>query len=289
MPEYYAGIDIGSTMTKVIILTGEGDSVSITGPTGPEHRRLANRVMEKALDKAGLPFEAMTYIVSTGYGRLNVPFADKQLSEISCHAKGIGELFPDAKTIIDIGGQDSKAITVKEGRTTNFIMNDKCAAGTGRFLEIIADSLEVDLERLGELSLDSKNPAEISNICTVWAEQEIKAKLVEGTPLNDLIAGVHESLVSRIVRMVKRLSVKDPVIMTGGVAKNRGVVKVLSDKLGRPISVPAEPLISGALGAALLGKELVKRAAKKGMPLEREHRVLREIDMTSEIKRHQRL
>lgn len=278
MPEYYAGIDIGSTMTKVIILAGDGIRVSITGPTGPEHRRLANRVMEKALDKAGLPFESMTYIVSTGYGRLNVPFADKQLSEISCHAKGIGDLFPDARTIIDIGGQDSKAITVKEGRPTNFIMNDKCAAGSGRFLEIIADSLEVDLERLGELSLDSKNPSEISNICTVWAEQEIKAKLVEGASLNDLIAGVHESLVSRIVRMVKRLAVKDPVIMTGGVAKNRGVVKVLSDKLGRPISVPAEPLISGALGAALLGKELVKKVAKKGMPLEREHRFLREID-----------
>ena len=279
MTEYFAGIDIGSTMTKAVIL-GDGVIASVIGPTGPEQRRLANKVMEEALRKAGLPFAAMTYIVSTGYGRINVPFADKQVTEISCHAKGVSSLFPQARTIVDIGGQDSKAITVDHnGRVTNFIMNDKCAAGSGRFVEVIADTLGLKLEQMGDLSIQSTRPAQISNICTIWAQQEVASRLAEGTPVPDLIAGVHRSLADRVARMVKRLKLQKEVILTGGGGKNKGLVKALSEQLDCEILVPPEPLITGALGAALLGRDLVAKAVKKGEALERKKRSLKEIEI----------
>jgi len=276
MSDYFAGIDIGSTMTKVVIMN-DGIISSIIGPTGPEQRRLANRVMENALNQAGLPFEAITYLVATGYGRINVPFADKQVTEISCHAKGVAHLFPECKTIIDIGGQDSKGITIAHGRPTDFVMNDKCAAGTGRFLEVIAEALGITIQDLGGMALKSKEPAQISNICTVFAEQEVVARLAEGVPLNDLVAGILESLASRISRMVKRLKMANEVVITGGGAKNAGLVKALSDKLGYATLVPPEPLITGAVGAALLGKDIVQKAMKNGLPLERKKRSLEEV------------
>jgi predicted CoA-substrate-specific enzyme activase len=278
MSDYFAGIDIGSTMTKVVIMN-EGIISSIMGPTGPEQRRLANKVMEKALNEAGLPFEVITYLVATGYGRINVPFADRQVTEISCHAKGVAHLFPECRTIIDIGGQDSKGITIDHGRPTDFVMNDKCAAGTGRFLEVIAEALGITIENLGGMALKSKQPAQISNICTVFAEQEVVARLAEGVPLNDLVAGILESLASRISRMVKRLKVANEVVITGGGAKNAGLVKALSDKLGYTTLVPPEPLITGAIGAALLGKDIVQKAMKNGLPLERKERSLEEIEI----------
>jgi len=274
---YFAGIDVGSTMTKVVILNG-GVITSIIGPTGPEQRRLANKVMEEALKKAALSFKTITYIVSTGYGRINVPFADKQFTEITCHARGIVRLFPKAKIIIDIGGQDVKGIKIDAaGKIIDFVMNDKCAAGSGRFIEVIADTLGVPLDKVGDLSLQSKNPAKISNICTIWAQQEVAASLAQGIPISDLLAGVHHSLADRICRMVNRLRVEDLVIVTGGGAKNRGLLKALSEQLGREILVPEEPLITGALGAALLGKEIVEQAQQNNNPLETKERILEEI------------
>jgi predicted CoA-substrate-specific enzyme activase len=276
---YFAGIDVGSTMTKVVILNG-GVIASIIGPTGPEQRRLANKVMEEALKKATLSFQTITYIVSTGYGRINVPFADKQFTEITCHARGIVRLFPKARIIIDIGGQDVKGIKIDAaGKIIDFVMNDKCAAGSGRFIEVIADTLGVSLDKVGDLSLESKNPAKISNICTIWAQQEVAASLAEGVPMTDLLAGVHQSLADRIMRMVNRLRVEDVVIVTGGGAKNRGLLKALSEQLGREILVPEEPLITGALGAALLGKEMVEQAKQNNKPLETKERVLEEINI----------
>jgi len=279
MTQYSAGIDIGSTMTKAVIL-GHGVIASVIGPTGPEQRRLANKVMEEALCKAGLSFDAMTYIVSTGYGRINVPFADKQVTEISCHAKGVSSLFPQARTIIDIGGQDSKAITIDtHGRVTNFIMNDKCAAGSGRFVEVIADTVGLKLEQMGDLSLQSTHPAQISNICTIWAQQEVASRLAEGVPIPDLIAGVHRSLADRVARMVKRLKLQKEVILTGGGGKNKGLVKALSEQLNCEILVPPEPLITGALGAALLGKELYEKALRKNQSLETKPRLLETVQI----------
>jgi predicted CoA-substrate-specific enzyme activase len=276
---YFAGIDIGSTMTKAVILE-ERVIASVIGPTGPEQRRLANKVMEEALRKAGLPFDTMTYIVSTGYGRINVPFADKQVTEITCHAKGVSSLFPQARTIVDIGGQDSKAITIDaHGRVINFIMNDKCAAGSGRFVEVIADTLGLKLEQMGDLALQSTRPAQISNICTIWAQQEVASRLAEGTPVPDLIAGVHRSLADRVARMVKRLKLEKEVILTGGGGKNKGLVKALSDQLNCEIFVPPEPLITGALGAALLGKEIYKKALQKKQFPETKPRVLETVQI----------
>jgi predicted CoA-substrate-specific enzyme activase len=276
---YFAGIDVGSTITKVVILK-EGIIASIIKPTGPEQRRLANKVMEEALHKAALTFQAITYIVATGYGRINVPFADRQFTEITCHAKGIASLFPKAKTIIDIGGQDIKAIKIDAtGRTTDFVMNDKCAAGSGRFIEVIADTLGVPLDRVGELSLQSRKPAKISNICTIWAQQEVAASLAGGVPVSDLLAGVHQSLADRIVRMVNRLKVEEAVIVTGGGGKNKGLLKALSEQLGREVLVPEEPLITGALGAALLGKGIVEQAKENNTPLETKERILEEIEI----------
>ena len=278
MPEYFAGIDIGSTMTKVVIMDKEIIS-SIIGPTGPEQRRLANKVMEKALHQVDLPFKAITYVVATGYGRINVPFADRQITEISCHARGVASLLPEAKTIIDIGGQDCKGIKIDNGRPIDFVMNDKCAAGTGRFLEVIGEALGITMEEMGDIALKGKHPARISNICTVFAGQEVVARLAEGVALNDLVAGILESLANRISRMVNRLHVAEEVVITGGGAKNRGLVKALSDKLGYATVVPPEPLLTGAIGAALLGKDVAHEATANGVPLERKERCLQEIEI----------
>jgi predicted CoA-substrate-specific enzyme activase len=236
--------------------------------------------MEEALKRADISLQEITYIVSTGYGRINVPFADKQFTEITCHAKGIVSLFPKAKTIIDVGGQDIKAIKVDtNGKTIDFVMNDKCAAGSGRFIEVIADTLGVPLDKVGDLSLQSKNPAKISNICTIWAQQEVAASLAQGIPVSDLLAGVHQSLADRICRMVNRLRVEEVVIVTGGGAKNRGLLKALSEQLGHEILVPEEPLITGALGAALMGKEIVEKAKQNHTPLKTKERILEQIEI----------
>ena len=279
MKGYFAGIDVGSTMTKAVILNG-GVIASVIGPTGPEQRRLANKVMEEALKRTALSFQAITSVVSTGYGRINVPFADAQYTEITCHAKGIASLFPQARTIIDVGGQDTKAIKIDAtGRANDFVMNDKCAAGSGRFIEVIADALRVPLDNVGDLSLQSTHPAKISNICTIWAQQEVAASLAQGIPIPDLLAGVHRSLAERIVTMVHRLRVEEAVVVTGGGAKNKGLLKVLSEQLGRKILVPEEPLITGALGAALLGKEMAERATLKNVPFITKDRVLEEVEI----------
>lgn len=275
MGDYFAGVDIGSTMTKVAIMD-EAIIASVIGPTGPEHRKLANRVMEEALAKAQLSFDEIDYVVATGYGRINVPFADRQITEISCHARGAGYMVPEARTVIDIGGQDCKAIKVKEGRVMDFVMNDKCAAGTGRFLEVTAEELGVNLEDMGKLSLEAKDRVEISSTCTVFAAQEVVARLSEGAPLADIIAGLHWATATRIYRMVRRLKIEREVVLTGGGAKNIGLVKALEAKLGFPVVVPAEPLLIGAIGAALLGRDMVRQAAESGTPLPRRERRLEE-------------
>jgi (R)-2-hydroxyacyl-CoA dehydratese activating ATPase len=275
LTQYFAGVDIGSTMTKVVIMN-EAMLASVIGPTGPEHRKLANRVMEEALAQANLSFDDITYVVATGYGRINVPFADKQITEISCHARGVSYLLPAARMVIDIGGQDSKGIKLSNGRVVDFVMNDKCAAGTGRFLEVTAEELGVTLEDMGRLYLEAKSKVEISNICTVFAAQEVVAKLSEGVPLPDIIAGLYEAIASRIYGMVRRLKIEREVALTGGGAKNTGLVKALEAKLGFPVVLPPEPLLTGAIGAALLGSDIVKQAAGSGTPLPRRERKLQE-------------
>jgi predicted CoA-substrate-specific enzyme activase len=270
---YFAGIDIGSTMTKIVIMDDEINS-QVIGPTGAEHRHLANKVMEEALSKAGIAFDELTYVVATGYGRINVPFADKQITEITCHAKGVSSIFPSARTVIDIGGQDAKGIKIAGGKVVNFVMNDKCAAGTGRFLEVIADALGLKLEEMGELSLQSKEKVRISNTCTIFAEQEVVSKIADGVPIEDILAGLHEAIASRVFHMVEKMKIEKDVAMTGGVAKNVGMVKALEDLLGSPVLIAREPLLTGAIGAAILGKELVIKALEKGEAIEKGARLL---------------
>jgi predicted CoA-substrate-specific enzyme activase len=253
--QYFAGIDIGSTMTKVAIVDG-GLVCSVIGHTGPEQRRMAGEVMREALDKAGLAIEDISYLVATGYGRINVPFAYKQITEISCHARGVNAVFPNAKTVIDIGGQDVKGIKINgAGKPLDFVMNDKCAAGTGRFLEVIAETLGLGMDDMSKTAETGTNPSKISSLCTVFAAQEVSSRLSEGTPLGDLVAGIHQSVAERILRTVSRLTVEKEVVITGGGAKNGNLVKMLSDRLGYDVLVPPEPLLTGAIGAAMLGKD----------------------------------
>jgi len=275
---YFVGVDIGSTMTKIVIMDGAQDIRSrIIGPTGPEHRRLANKVLIQALEQANLSFREIDYVVATGYGRVNVPFADRQITELTCHAKGVASLFPGVKTAIDIGGQDAKGLKIKDGRLVDFVMNDKCAAGTGRFLEVLAETLGLELDDLGGISLESTKKIPISSTCTIFAQQEVIARISDGLPLEDIVAGVHDALAGRVARMVQRLRVEPDVVLTGGVAKNIGVVKAMKEHLKHDILVPADPLLTGAMGAAILGKELTLRAVAEGKPIERKERHLEEV------------
>ncbi|MBE9469850.1 MAG: 2-hydroxyglutaryl-CoA dehydratase [Chloroflexi bacterium] len=275
---YFAGVDIGSTMTKIVVMDGAGNICSrIVGPTGPEHRRLANEVLTQALEQANLSFGQIDYVVATGYGRVNVPFADRQITELTCHARGVASLFPTVRTAIDIGGQDAKGLKIKDGKLLDFVMNDKCAAGTGRFLEVLADTLGLELDDLGGISLESTKKVPISSTCTIFAQQEVIARISEGLPLEDIVAGLHNALAGRVARMVQRLRVEPDVVLTGGVAKNIGVVKAMKENLGYKILVPPDPLLTGAIGAAILGKEITSKAMAEGVPIERKERHLEEV------------
>ena len=260
-------------MTKVVIIDANGRICAhLTGPTGAEHRHLAGRVMEAALEQANLSFDEISYIIATGYGRLNVPFADRQITELTCHTKGVVSLFPAVGTAIDIGGQDAKGLQINNGKLVDFVMNDKCAGGTGRFLEVIADALRVKVEELGDISLKSTNKVKIGSICTVFDQQEVVSYISEGVPLEDIVAGLHDAIAIRVVGMVRRLKIEPDVVFTGGVAKNIGVVNAMKENLGCEVSVPEDPLLSGALGAALLGRELILKAMANGEPVQRKER-----------------
>ena len=262
---YFAGVDIGSTMTKVVLTDATDKMIaSIKGPTGPEHRQLANEVMRAALNQASLSLDDITYIVATGYGRVNIPFADEQITELSCHARGVYSLFPKVRTAIDIGGQDAKCMKVDKGKLVDFVMNDKCAAGTGRFLEVTASTLGIKLEDLGTLSLKSSKKVAISNICTIFAQQEIVAHLSAGEKVEDIVAGLHYSLASRVATLARRLKIEPDVVLTGGVAKNIGIVKAMKESLNCELLVPEEPLITGALGAAILAREKYTKPTGRG-------------------------
>ncbi|RLI32851.1 2-hydroxyglutaryl-CoA dehydratase [Candidatus Bathyarchaeota archaeon] len=275
---YFAGIDIGSTFTKVVVVDSNGNIVSkIEVPTRAEQRKLANKVMVEALNKSNLSLDEIAYIVATGYGRFNVPFADRQVTELTCHARGINSIFPSVKTAIDIGGQDSKGLKVKDGKLVNFVTNDKCAAGTGRFLEVMADLLNLKVEDLGKISLKSTKKVKISSICTVFARYEVMTKISENIPIEDVIAGLHYAIADRIIRMVSRIGIEPDVAVTGGVAKNVGVIRAIEDLLGYKVLVPEDPLITGALGAAIIGKNIVEEALKRGEVIKRGPRRLEEV------------
>ncbi|HLB50100.1 MAG TPA: acyl-CoA dehydratase activase [Anaerolineales bacterium] len=252
---YAVGIDIGSTSGEAVILNGDGILAASIVDTGYNSRRAAELALEKALADSGLTREQLGPIVATGYGRIAIEFANRQVTEISCYAKGTAHLFPDVCTVIDIGGQDSKVIAVgKNGKAVDFAMNDKCAAGTGRFLEVTARALQLDLADLGEISARAARDVPISSICTVFAESEVVTLVAEGAERADIVAGLHRAIARRVGAMVKRIGPNPVIAFAGGVAKNSGVKRALEETLGVTLVVPPEPQIVGALGAALIAR-----------------------------------
>jgi len=250
-----AGVDVGAATAKAVILNDNNVLASSVIPTGFSAAGAGEAVTKEALEKAGLAMGDLEYIVSTGYGRRAITFANKVLTEIICHAAGVSWLMTEARTIIDIGGQDSKVIGLDDnGNVTNFVMNDKCAAGTGRFLEVMAGVLGVKISEMGPVSLLGQDPCQISSTCTVFAESEMVSLRAEGRNREDIIAGIHKALARRVAIMGAPVGFKKEVVFTGGVAKNVGIKKALEDELGLEILIPEEPQIVGALGAALLAQ-----------------------------------
>ena len=255
-----AGVDVGAATTKAAVMSDGCITGYVIIPTGADVEKAAKVVITESTEKSGISVGDLDYIIATGWGRRGVPFAHKTVTEIRCHAKGANFLIPETRSIIDIGGQDSKAMSIDEkGEVLSFVMNDKCAAGTGRFLEVMAGVLEVKLEEMGALSLTSKDPCMISSTCTIFAETEVVALRAQKRPREDLIAGINNAVARRVVQMGRQTSFPKEVVFTGGVAKNAGIKKALEDELGTKILVSEEPQIVGALGAALLAKvEILK-------------------------------
>ncbi|OFX14448.1 MAG: 2-hydroxyglutaryl-CoA dehydratase [Armatimonadetes bacterium RBG_16_58_9] len=250
-----AGIDIGSLTTDAVILRAGAILAYAIVPTVANSEAAAVSAYELALDRAGLSAGDVSTVIATGYGRGSIDFADRTVTEITCHAVGARHLFPEARSVIDIGGQDSKLIRLTdEGRVEDFAMNDKCAAGTGRFLEVMARALDADLESLAGLSLAATQDIRISSTCTVFAESEVVALVARGVPKEDIIRGLHKSVAERIYAMATRLRACPPFVMTGGVAKNHGVASALEERLSTGLLLPEEPQIVGALGAAIVAR-----------------------------------
>jgi len=250
-----AGIDVGAATTKVVILGNDRLLSFAILPTGFSVTKAAEEVIERALAKSELSRNRLEYVISTGYGRRAVPFSNKALTEIMCHAAGVASLISEARTVIDIGGQDSKVIGLDEnGNVDNFVMNDKCAAGTGRFLEVMAGVLGVDINEMGTMSLRGDEPCQITSTCTVFAESEMVSLRAEGNSRENILAGIHKALAHRTAIMGQSVGFREKVVFTGGVAKNIGIRKALEDEIGLKIEVPEEPQIIGALGAAMLAK-----------------------------------
>ena len=249
-----AGIDAGSRAIKIVLLDAESLATVASGMAaqGVRSGELALQLFHELLNRSGRSLRDVGRVIATGYARNAVSVADSTITEITCHAAGVRHLVPEARTIIEIGGQDSKLLRLSpEGNVYDFAMNDRCAAGTGRFLEVVADRLGVELEALGEMAARSRKPAAISSTCIVFAETEIIGLLAGGAAPEDIAAGVQNSIVTRISSMIGR-SITPPVIFTGGVALVSGMGRALERVLGQPVRVAPEPHMTGALGAALL-------------------------------------
>jgi predicted CoA-substrate-specific enzyme activase len=249
-----AGIDAGSRAIKIVLINADNLEILGKGLTdqGVEQNRIASELFEQVLDNSGVNRKDVTSIVATGYGRNAVSIADTTITEITCHAVGVYHLVPEVKTVIDIGGQDSKLLRLNtSGKVRDFVMNDRCAAGTGRFLEVVAQRLDVELGSLGAMAAKSRDPAAISSMCVVFAETEIIGLLASGTAREDIVAGVQASIASRIIGMAGRKA-EPPIIFTGGVAMVSGMDAALETALGQSVAISPEPQMTGALGAAIL-------------------------------------
>lgn len=256
---YVMGIDSGSTSTNVIIVDKDKNILSsVIVKTGAKSMNSARKAYEMALEEANLTNDDISLIVGTGYGRYNIDFVDENVTEITCHGKGAHFLNNEVRTIIDIGGQDSKAISLdEEGNVKSFVMNDKCAAGTGRFLEMIAKTLEISLEEMSDEGLSYNEDLTITSVCSVFAESEVVSLIADNKERKDIIHGVNKSIATKTVGLVDRVGREEKYMMTGGVAKNKGVIKAIEEKLNTKLFIADEPQICGALGAAIIGLEMI--------------------------------
>ena len=253
-----AGIDVGSTTSKVVLLDGGDIAASELTATGANIKQTADDLLSRVLAQAGRRREDVSRIVATGYGRRLVGFADNVVNEITAHAKGARRLYAGSAplhTVIDIGGQDSKVIALDDaGILSDFAMNDKCAAGTGRFLEVMARAMQIELDQLGELALQAKRALPVNSLCTVFAESEVITLLSRGEDLRDIIAGILASIARRIATMAKRVGVREAVFFSGGAAMNIGLQRALAELLETELVVPAQPQLVAALGAAIVAR-----------------------------------
>ena len=258
-----AGVDVGSTQTKAVIVDEARRIVArVLIPTGANVTRAGETAFLRGCEAAGIPREAVGYIVGTGYGRYKVTFGDAQITEITCHARGAHSVFPQTRTVIDMGGQDTKAIKVgSDGSVVDFAMNDKCAAGTGRFLSAAADVIGVGLDDIGALSLQATAPVRLTSVCTVFVESDIMSYLAQRKTVEDILGGVHKAIATRTMALVRRVGVEEEITFTGGVSRNVGMIRGLEGVLGRPINVSADGHFIGALGAALFALERAEAAA----------------------------
>ncbi|HAX45231.1 MAG TPA: 2-hydroxyglutaryl-CoA dehydratase [Nitrospina sp.] len=252
-----AGVDVGSTQTKAVIIN---EDLKIIGraliDTGANVVQAAEKAYFKALNESKRREEEVAYVIGTGYGRYKVTFGNTQVTEISCHGRGAVHMYPETRTVLDMGGQDTKAISVSEiGEIVDFCMNDKCAAGTGRFLGAASMALDIPLNELGPTALKSEKPVKISTTCTVFAESEVLSWLGKGKKIEDILLGVHQSISSRSLALLRRVGFNDEITFTGGVAKNIGMVEVLTAGLGMKMNVSDESHYMGALGAALFAMD----------------------------------
>jgi predicted CoA-substrate-specific enzyme activase len=260
---YTGGVDVGSTQTKAVVVD---ESRRIVGrsliETGANVVSAAERAFQIAVDDATLDRSRIDYVIGTGYGRYKVVFGDMQVTEIVCHARGAAEMFPGTRTVLDMGGQDTKAIRVREGgEVLDFCMNDKCAAGTGRFLQSAAAALQLDLAQLGPTALRGRRPVPISTTCTVFAESEVLSWLARGRVIEDILLGVHRSIGQRSIGLLRRVGVDEEITFTGGVTRNPAMVAVLEDMLGVRLNIGDDSHYMGALGAALFALERAQARA----------------------------
>jgi (R)-2-hydroxyacyl-CoA dehydratese activating ATPase len=266
MKSHVMGIDFGSTTAKTVILDLDGKMVaSNVAHMGAVSGDGVTASVAGALAEAGLTQANMGRTVSTGYGRRMLDIADKTFTEITCHARGAVSMIPDARLVIDIGGQDSKVISVDaNGLVSQFAMNDRCAAGTGKFLEVLARAMEIELDAMGSTALDAKQELKISSMCATFAETEVISLLAEGHNKPDVLGAVHAAIANRTIGLVGRVGKKGPVVMTGGVARNPAAVHYIEKALGLPLHLPDQPQIAGALGAALLALDDYRASLKEG-------------------------
>lgn len=272
MSLFAGGVDVGSTQTKAVILEESASPRLVSSaliPTGANVTHAADKAFRICLEHASLKDKDVSYVIGTGYGRYKVTFGDAQITEISCHARGAQFLFPGTRTVIDMGGQDTKGIKIDtEGNVLDFVMNDKCAAGTGRFLQAAAEVVGLPLDEIGGVALRAKNPVRLSSVCAVFVESDIMSYLAQNKTVEDILGGVHSAIAARTISLVRRVGLEQEITFSGGVSRNPAMIRALEEKLNCRLNVSEQSHFAGAIGAALFAMERAQKLSFEGQPIE---------------------